>query len=103
MSDNILVFRKRLLAYSETFIAAQGLFLPTMRAWFAGLRPDPSGIGMLPEGRRILQSDHANWPAAARLRIRTGLGVDSGFLGALGGTSPALIHAHFGGDGVAVG
>ena len=44
--DTVVVFRRRLLAWSETFVAAQALALPTWRPVFAGLSRDASGVSV---------------------------------------------------------
>lgn len=98
---NILVFRKRLLAYSETFIADQGQFLPRAKAIFAGFHEDKSGKHLLAGQEVCLQSEHAWSYPMARLRLRLGLGVNRAWRQALGAYRPQLIHAHFGPDALA--
>ena len=101
MSDHVLVFRKRLLAYSETFIADQGQYLPHKQAVFVGFKRDESGIHLLDGLNTCIQKENASFPGLARLRLRLGLGLNAAWLGALRSYQPKLIHAHFGPDALA--
>jgi glycosyltransferase involved in cell wall biosynthesis len=100
-NPTVIVFRKRLLAYSETFIAGQGHALPSYEACFAGFRVDRSGLALLGSSRVLLQQDHSGVPALSRLRLRLGAGVNRRWLEALDACRPRLLHAHFGPDGLA--
>ena len=101
----VLVFRKRLLPYSETFIAAQGRFLSRWRACYAGVTEDRSG-SMLLDGTavRILSRYVAHWwrPFAVALFKRLGV-VPGRWLRVLRGHGPRLVHAHFGPDALWMG
>ena len=100
MTEEILVFRKRLLSYSETFIADQGAFLSRYHANFTGYEVDSSGIELLDQASKCILSDytsHHNW---AKFLFRLGLPISSGWLKQLGSLNPALIHAHFLKDGI---
>lgn len=101
MKKNIIVFRKRLLAYSETFIADQGQYLPSMKALFAGFRRDPSGIDILPQYSHCLQEDYSSFASLDRLRLRLDLGINGRWRKALQKSRPLLLHAHFGPDALA--
>ncbi len=101
MSETVLVFRKRLLAYSETFIADQGAFLPKMNALFTGFTKDKSGFKLLEQLACCLQQDHAWHAGMARLQLRVGLGVNARWLQALRQHKPTVLHAHFGPDALA--
>lgn len=97
----VLVFRKRLLAWSETFIADQGRHLPTMEATFTGFRWDDGGRHLLDGTDCCVQEDHSLWTGLARTRLRIGLGVNPAWRRALARRRPALLHAHFGPDALA--
>jgi glycosyltransferase involved in cell wall biosynthesis len=97
----ILVFRKRLLAWSETFIADQGRHLPGYDATFVGFRWDDSGRHLLADHDTCVQGDHARIAGLARTRLRLGLGVNRRWRRALARRRPALLHAHFGPDALA--
>ena len=93
---SVVVFRKRLLPWSETFIAAQGGRLERYRPVFAGFRWDKAGKTYLAGHDAVLLEDHAALPALARaLQHTIGL-VGPAFLRALREHAPVLVHAHFG-------
>ena len=99
MSDCVAIFRKRLLSYSETFIADQAKFLPRFEAVFCGMHRDPSGIDMLADSPRVLLDDYSRLPVLAKIALRSGLGINSRWMEALRDHDPDLIHAHFFNDG----
>ncbi len=92
----VVVFRKRLLPWSETFIAAQGGRLARYRPVFAGFRWDKAGKTYLAGHDTVLLEDHAALPAVARALQRTVGLVGPAFLRALRERRPVLVHAHFG-------
>jgi len=88
----VLIYRRNLLAYSETFIAAQSAHLRRYRPYFLG-RSRMQGID-LPEDRMALSKKDAplveltgRWPGLAER---------------VGGASIRVVHAHFEGGGVAM-
>ena len=104
--STVLVFRKRLLAYSETFIAAQGRHLPHWRAVYIGLKADTSGCDMLsdkgnptdPDDNVCLLHDHSCCPAlSGALFKRCGV-IPRRWLHQLQSHGPSILHAHFGPD-----
>lgn len=97
---SLLFFRKRLLAYSETFIVNQGKFLPNYKAWFTGIHKMQSGYFLLDGHEYNLMEDYARWPALSKLGMRTLGRVSPDWVNQLASLSPQLIHAHFGTDGV---
>lgn len=100
MNDCVAIFRKRLLSYSETFIADQGRLLPNYRALYCGFSRDRSGLDLLGDSETLMLEDHAGFAALQKFRLRHGLGGGSSWLRAIDERSPALIHAHFFNDGV---
>ena len=100
MSDTVAVFRKRLLSYSETFIADQGRRLPNWRGLFCGYQADNSGRQLLGDAPQVLLYEHAHTGALAKFMLRHGLGGGKAWLEAIRRESPALIHAHFFNDGI---
>jgi glycosyltransferase involved in cell wall biosynthesis len=88
----VLVYRRNLLAYSETFILEQSSHLRRYRSFFAGRSRIP-GLA-LPDDRVALSKKEAplvelsgRWPALVK-RLR--------------GEDVKLIHAHFEGGGIAM-
>jgi glycosyltransferase involved in cell wall biosynthesis len=96
----IAIFRKRLLSYSETFIADQGRFLPSYRPLFCGYHRDSSGLQLLDGCNRILLDDYSSASTLSKLMLRYGLGGGKRWLAAIARENPALIHAHFFNDGI---
>lgn len=98
---SVLIYRDRLLPYSETFIPAQAEALRRYRAEYVGVAADASGIGQLPSDRVHLLSQTARWPELSKLAFRLSGAVPQRFLQRLKGRSPQLLHAHFGPDALA--
>lgn len=100
MTSTVAIFRKRLLSYSETFIADQGRLLPTFQPLFCGYQRDTSGLHLLKGSARVLLDQHSRLPALSKLAFRLGLGGARRWIAALAVHNPILIHAHFLSDGV---
>lgn len=96
----VAIFRKRLLSYSETFIADQGQMLPTYRTLYCGYRRDESGLHMIDASTRLLLEDYSSIPGLSKFLLRRGLGGARAWLRAIESCSPSLIHAHFFNDGL---
>ena len=97
----LIVFRRRLLAETETFIPAQA---GAVRGW------DPLLIGFewKAEGRQLLAdlptsvlADHALWPGLARRSLGWGF-FSKAWERHLQAWRPELIHVHFGHDAFAL-
>ncbi|UCC84931.1 MAG: glycosyltransferase [Gemmatimonadota bacterium] len=95
---SVLVFRKRLLGYSETFIAAQGRALPSLQPVFVGFKKDPTGFDYLGDAPVLLHSELARSGPLSRTLMRISGRVSPRWLRAMASTDPALLHAHFGRD-----
>jgi len=91
-----LVFRKELLPWSETFIAAQGGALARYRPVFAGFRLGPAGNAYLAGRHRILLAEHAALPLLSRGLLKGFGWLTPAFRRALAAEAPVLVHAHFG-------
>ena len=99
MTSTVAIFRKRLLSYSETFIADQGRGLPTWRGVFCGYQRDSSGQHLLADAPQILLEDHGNLAFLSKFLMRHEIGGGKHWLDAIAQQSPELIHAHFFNDG----
>lgn len=100
MSDNnVLVFRKYILPYSETFIAAQGKFLSKYHADFAGFKSDNTGKGMLPYADCYVLDKYAVNAGIGKFLYRLGF-IDRSFYLDVSKLSSNVIHAHFLNDGI---
>jgi glycosyltransferase involved in cell wall biosynthesis len=100
LTSTVAIFRKRLLSYSETFIADQARFLPRFEPVFCGFHRDTSGLDLLEDSPRVLLDDHSRLPALAKIGLRSGLGGAGRWIDTLRSHDPDLIHAHFFNDGV---
>jgi colanic acid/amylovoran biosynthesis glycosyltransferase len=94
----VLIYRTDVLPISETFILAQANALKSFQPRFIGLcRPDPSlevpADSILLTGRRTLRS-------IVRKRLYWKTGIAPRFHRAAAEAGAALIHAHFGPDGM---
>ena len=90
-----VIFRKRLLPWSETFIGAQVGAMSRYHPVLAGYSRDPRGAKYL-EGREVLVLDeHSAFPGLERLLLKAGR-VPGRWLRAIAATNPSLVHAHFG-------
>lgn len=92
----VLIFKKDLMAYSETFIAEQARGLTRYRPVFVAFRRVESGIGLIAGMDRILL-DEGGW---RRIGLRSGC-LAAGWRRRLDAVGPVLIHAQFGTSGVA--
>ncbi len=99
----ILVYRDRLLPYSETFIPAQVNALSRYQAHYVGTSQEAKGCGTMAEGGFSLLEHHAKWPQLSKTAFRLAGLMPGSFRRELQGRSPRLIHAHFGPDGVFAG
>ena len=90
-----IIFRKRLLPWSETFIGAQVGAMSRYHPVLAGYSRDSRGAVYL-EGRdQLLLDEHSAFPGIERLLLKAGR-VPRRWLRALAATRPVLVHAHFG-------
>ena len=100
MTPTVAIFRKRLLSYSETFIADQGRCLQRYRPLFCGYHRDESGLALLDDETRILLDDCSSTSTVSKFLLRQGLGGGKRWLAAIAEENPDLIHAHFFNDGI---
>lgn len=100
MSLTVAIFRKRLLSYSETFIADQGQLLPHYRPVYCGYARNASGLELIENSTRILLDDYSHFTPLAKFLFRRGLGGGKAWIQAIKSQAPALIHAHFFNDGL---
>jgi colanic acid/amylovoran biosynthesis glycosyltransferase len=90
-----VVFRRRILPISETFIPQQADHVPGYVPLYAGVERDNAGQFAFPDAR--LMSDTASRLARLRFDI-TGF-PPARWLGGIADAKPFLVHAHFGPDG----
>jgi colanic acid/amylovoran biosynthesis glycosyltransferase len=100
LTSTVAIFRKRLLSYSETFIADQGRLLPTYRPVFCGYHRDNTGLQLLKGSDKLLLDDHSSLGSLSKFLLRHGLGGGKRWIRAIANETPAIIHAHFFNDGI---
>lgn len=93
----VVIFRNRLLPYSETFILAQGERLQRFQAHYAGLR---KVRGLETPADRTVTLNHGGFSGAAREFAYSVFGSVPRRFRELGRLAPALVHAHFGTSGI---
>ena len=94
------IFRKRLLSYSETFIADQGQFLPHYRPVFCGFHKDKSGFAMIANSTTILLEDNSYFGSIEKMLFRFGIDSARKWMDKIREQDSALVHAHFFNDGL---
>ncbi|HEX6587775.1 MAG TPA: glycosyltransferase [Longimicrobiales bacterium] len=96
----VLIYRKQLLLWSETFIAAQAHALERYRPVFTGLRYRAEGRAYMRDAASETLAQHARLPKLSKLLFLEGQVVPRRWLRALAAHRPALLHAHFGWESV---
>jgi colanic acid/amylovoran biosynthesis glycosyltransferase len=99
MSAKVLIFTKRVLPRSNTFVAAQANNLSTFEPVFIGLRPDNGGADLIGNRARCVQSEVEPFPAVSRLLLDGFQVLTPKWAQALAAQKAQLIHAHFGKGG----
>jgi glycosyltransferase involved in cell wall biosynthesis len=90
-----VIFRKRLLPWSETFIGAQVGAMTRYHPVLAGYSRDRRGAVYIEGREQLLLDEHSAMPGIERLLLKAGR-VPRRWLAAIAATDPALVHAHFG-------
>lgn len=91
-----VVFRKRILPWSETFIAAQSGAMTRYAPVLVGYSRDPSGAAYLVGRPQLLLDEHSRFPALEKLLLKSAGRAPRRWLRAIAETRPAVLHAHFG-------
>ena len=100
---SIVVFRRTILPWSETFVASQQLALTAFAPVFVGYEPDPKGARLV-EGRpTILLSAHHPVPPLGKALLKYAGRVPRAWRDAIAATRPALVHAYFGSGAIPAG
>ncbi len=91
-----IVFRKRILPWSETFIAAQTGAMTRYAPVLVGYSRDPGGAAYLVGRPQLLLEDHSAFPALEKLLLKSAGRAPRRWLKAIAATNPVILHAHFG-------
>jgi colanic acid/amylovoran biosynthesis glycosyltransferase len=99
MVNKVLIFTKRVLPLSNTFVAAQGNNLPNFQPIYIGLRSNKSGIDLIDGQSTCVQEQYEALPVISRLMLDGMQHLMPAWKTALTDLSANLIHAHFGKGG----
>ena len=91
-----VVFRKRLLPWSETFIANQVRAMTRYHPLLVGYSRDPRGGKYLEGLDQLLLDDASAIPGLSRLMLKVTGRLPRRWLGEIGARRPSVVHAHFG-------
>lgn len=100
MTDSLrpvaLVFRKRILPWSETFIAAQSGAMTRYAPVLVGYSRDPGGAAYIVGRPALLLREHSAFPALEKFLLKSAGRAPRRWLRAIAATRPTALHAHFG-------
>ena len=99
MNSKVLIFTKRVLPRSNTFVAAQGNNLPNFKPIYIGLRGNKSGLDLIEGHATSVQANCEPWPVLSRLMLDGFQYLTSSWQKNLQQQHANLIHAHFGKGG----
>ena len=100
---SIVVFRRTILPWSETFVASQQLALTRFHPVFVGYAPDAKGARLVEGHPTVLLSAHHVAPPLGKALLKY-LGIVPGaWREAIAATQPALVHAYFGSGAIPAG
>jgi hypothetical protein len=91
----VLIFRKRILPWSETFIGAQARALTRYRPVLAGYHRDPGGAAYVSGIPQLLLDELSRFAPLEKLLLKKRGRVPRRWLRALAAERPTLLHAHF--------
>jgi len=91
-----IIFRKRILPWSETFIAAQSGAMTRFAPVLVGYSRDASGAAYLVGRPQLLLDEHSWFPALEKFLLKSAGRAPRRWLRAIADTQPAVLHAHFG-------
>lgn len=99
MKNKFLIFTKRVLPLSNTFVANQAKFLSDYYPVFTGFSKDPSGLSLISDRERCVLAEHSSLPKWDKFLLEGFSRVPAKWKAAMKNYSPAFIHAHFGKGG----
>jgi len=99
MTHNVLIFTKKVLPRSNTFVATQALQLRDKKPIFLGFAKDSSGIELIKGNHHCVLSDYSSFPKLFKLLFEITGYIHPRWLEAIKAEAPDIIHAHFGKGG----
>ena len=91
-----LIFRKRILPWSETFIASQSGAMTRYSPVLVGYARDASGSAYLTGRPQLLLSEHSAFPAVDKFLLKSAGRPPRRWLREMAALEPTVLHAHFG-------
>ena len=91
-----LIFRKRILPWSETFIASQSGAMTRYAPVLVGYSRDPSGAAYIVGRPQLLLNEHSALPSLEKFLLKSAGLAPRRWLRAIADTKPTVLHAHFG-------
>ncbi|GAA4833198.1 glycosyltransferase [Algivirga pacifica] len=91
----VIIFRKHILPYSETFIVNQGQFLQKYAPYYTGFQRVSSGASLLEGTTNAVLEDYGKLLNWEKLKFRLGWNKNHPWIQSLRATDSKLIHAHF--------
>ena len=101
LSRSVLVFRKRIIAYSETFIPSQARSLPSWTPILVGIDHNRSGTALLSGLNTCILNAGGLFNSVRSIALKRLKVMPGDWRRRLESYRPLLIHAHFGPDGLA--
>ncbi len=99
MSKKVLIFTKKVLPRSNTFVANQALNLPNFEPVFIGFEKDKTGISLIHKAPYSVQKEYSTHPRLGKLALEVFGYLNSDWKASLMQQKASLIHAHFGKGG----
>ncbi len=99
MSKKVLIFTKKVLPRSNTFVASQGNNLPTISPIFIGFKKDNTGLDLITGQATCVQEEYLKLNTIAKLGLEKFSYLSPSWRDALKSWQADIIHAHFGKGG----
>lgn len=96
MRPSVVVFRRKILPWSETFIASQTLSLKRYDPVYVGYDQDPRGKKYIEDRPCVLLSQHSAIPLLSKFLVKYAGRVTVRWKSAIEASRPSLVHAYFG-------
>ena len=99
MKQNVLIFTKKVLPNSNTFVAVQTKNTPNFQPIYIGFKETKSAKEFIGDAQTCIQNRHENLANFKKLLLESCSYLSRGWFRALKSNQAALIHAHFGKGG----
>lgn len=99
MIQKVLIFTKKVLPNSNTFVAIQTKNTPNFQPVYIGFKETNSAKQLIGDAQSCIQEQHEKLPRLKKLFLECFCYLSKGWFTALQSNQAALIHAHFGKGG----